>query len=959
MGEFRLQYIWMRYGSSAVLGNLRAGADSSDIGDGYTRGNSSTYWPSDRQVAPGCTLGCGECAVTGGTVRLIYWPQQTAQLNQSNVRSADRGGLVTASALGTTFVSPTIYISYGKVYASDSCRGIGPTFTSRIVPMQDSAELSSLWDYWPITNGAFDFAPDPQTASFNFSDFNTPIPKSLYDRLLQCVEWSASHALDVYPTPLSKVNATCPTATIPYHPIIVVPESILQELDPLWATCSADIRGQYDPPYLLTDGSVAAKPTPSDPFSTTIAATPGSAIQPPPTPTNDPSGSRGPTQTASPDPKQSNSAPLPGSSGNPNPPSSNSRSAADPHTSEDPAGSIASILASKPPPSDPPAGVSTPETSQTARSQASGGTGPISADPIDPNNPGSPDDHSDPASTVANPTSQSNIGAAILSGLGVGAPSDPPAPSESRGGGPGAVPSPSVGAGSSESSQDGAGDPVQQSGNTDPQGNTVGASYTIKVPQDSSEAAGSVITSIGGQAVANDPTVSGALVVGGTQTIRPGDSAVVGSTPISLGNGGLLVSLPPSSNTPVAPIATVGGQVISADHNGSPGAVVIGGSQTMRPGQETQIGNTPISVGPSYMVVAGSTIQDPANDPTPTSNSNHQGTEGQADSNGAPAVNSADGTNGISPHSIPEASEATFDMGGHIFTAAPGQSIVVDGKTISPGGSAAIVSGHTVSIAPSGIVIDGSTVPFSAAPEPAATPVLQTQAFFTIDGEPYTAVEADGDGQSAVLEGSSGPVATIGAGGSAAIVDGKTVSLGPSGLSILNSGGQSANNIPFVTATQGVEEVATFTDQHGSVHTAIAETVEVNTQTTAVDAVIDGSITLTAGGSADTIDGVTLSQAASGLVVNGRTNAWQTSTEGQTGAAVLQSSAGGSQQSSSGSSGEAPLASSASTNPGFSSTPGTQSSIAAKLPARGAIGVLVTVSISWLCSLIVTFWTVH
>ena len=61
------------------------------------------YWPPNNTIGgPGCTLGCGSCAMQGGTVELIYWPPATTTGNVSI------HGPVTAEALGTTFTSPTV-----------------------------------------------------------------------------------------------------------------------------------------------------------------------------------------------------------------------------------------------------------------------------------------------------------------------------------------------------------------------------------------------------------------------------------------------------------------------------------------------------------------------------------------------------------------------------------------------------------------------------------------------------------------------------------------------------------------------------------------------------------------------------------------------------------------------------------------------------------------------------------
>lgn len=61
------------------------------------------FWPSDTTIGgPGCTLGCGSCAMQGGTVELIYWPPATTTANVS-IHAP-----VTVEALGTTFTSPTV-----------------------------------------------------------------------------------------------------------------------------------------------------------------------------------------------------------------------------------------------------------------------------------------------------------------------------------------------------------------------------------------------------------------------------------------------------------------------------------------------------------------------------------------------------------------------------------------------------------------------------------------------------------------------------------------------------------------------------------------------------------------------------------------------------------------------------------------------------------------------------------
>lgn len=67
-------------------------------------------WPSKSTIAgPGCTLGCGNCALQGQTVELIYWPPATVLLNGTyHTATLSATGPVTFETLGTTLTSPTV-----------------------------------------------------------------------------------------------------------------------------------------------------------------------------------------------------------------------------------------------------------------------------------------------------------------------------------------------------------------------------------------------------------------------------------------------------------------------------------------------------------------------------------------------------------------------------------------------------------------------------------------------------------------------------------------------------------------------------------------------------------------------------------------------------------------------------------------------------------------------------------
>ena len=151
-------------------------------------------WPASSVLGPGCSLGCGGCAITGGTVQLLYWPvTETA---------GPPNATVTAHAFGTTLTSPTVYVSFASIYASDSCSGVGTTHGATIVPL-DPSDLSSVWERYPDVMTA-------RTASFNFTDLvGTTLAPDVASKRPQCAVWLSSQ-YDM--ASMYAPNTTCPGA---------------------------------------------------------------------------------------------------------------------------------------------------------------------------------------------------------------------------------------------------------------------------------------------------------------------------------------------------------------------------------------------------------------------------------------------------------------------------------------------------------------------------------------------------------------------------------------------------------------------------------------------------------------------------------------------------------------------------------------------------------------------------
>lgn len=140
---------------------------------------------------------------------------------------------VTAVMNGTTFTSPTVYLSYDGVVAIDDClRTIGKSHSGAVLNMNPTAVSSIELPHGP-------------TRQFNFADLNTPYPPGV---LLQMC----------FPEPPELctigINDT-------YHPLLVVPDEI-RSLDPAWKSCDPDwLTGSWDPPQRLVPADALAQPT--------------------------------------------------------------------------------------------------------------------------------------------------------------------------------------------------------------------------------------------------------------------------------------------------------------------------------------------------------------------------------------------------------------------------------------------------------------------------------------------------------------------------------------------------------------------------------------------------------------------------------------------------------------------------------------------------------------------------
>ena len=611
------------------------------------------------------------------------------------------------------------------------------------------------------------------------------VTKSLDLKDLACPTWG------VKGHPVSGFYTVGP----PYNPIIVPPQQLLS-LDPKWRNCKEPSLesgawyiscGLYDPPFVLTPTSqqipvITQDPQPQpvsiDPAPITSPSmmnlSPAPSMQtsdPPPSPIADPSQAiqPPPKQTSNPDPADPSPIPDPPQSQPPSVPSeapqgdpgssnpSQDPPQADPGSSNPPQDPPQADPGSSNPSQDPPQ--SPPETPQ----QPQVAPQPVPGSPSTPQNSPLPQvaPNADPGNQ-GRPNSPS-IGAIILSAFG-----------------------------------------------------STGAS-SIDIPASPS----ATIIENGQTINVINPTQ---VAVDGVTLTQGGKGTSVGGVAISLappnGNGGDPYNGQPANAVPISTFA-IAGQQATAD----PGGVQIAGTRLSQGGPAITIAGTQVSVGPSNDVIIGSqTIALPSDPQDPNAPLTTLTAGGQA-INAYPGALDVDGTvltvggsgltlvgtpislapNGLVkvgnsaitiPTEAPGAAASalsTFTVDGVAVTAYPNE-LDSGGSQYTIGGSALIISGTPISAAPSGIVKLGTSALTLPTVAPAATEA-QALSTFAVGGEEVTAFAGslDFDG------------VTLTAGGSATVISGSTLSLGPSG--VVQIGGSSitlatgsSSATPFISA---------------------------------------------------------------------------------------------------------------------------------------------------------------
>ncbi|KAK4501401.1 hypothetical protein PRZ48_007210 [Zasmidium cellare] len=233
--------------------------------DNYLLTSTNYYEWSFSELKPPCSpttwteckfrTGCDKCTISGGTVRLLYFPVSRTTAEESPTTNAPvtapRASPRTAIYGNTTLTSPSVYISFHTAYAMNACgTQIGQRYPGAILALNPNSlsSINMIWGTMYSSQAADPFAsgsPYLIASSFNLADMQWPVPASAYMAQPKCQDG-----------PFGR----CSVILDDYNPLLEVPVEV-RAMDPAWKSCELDWQGLYDPPTALQPAAAAATPT--------------------------------------------------------------------------------------------------------------------------------------------------------------------------------------------------------------------------------------------------------------------------------------------------------------------------------------------------------------------------------------------------------------------------------------------------------------------------------------------------------------------------------------------------------------------------------------------------------------------------------------------------------------------------------------------------------------------------
>ncbi|KAM0717518.1 hypothetical protein Q7P37_007370 [Cladosporium fusiforme] len=790
---------------------------------GWKTANGTSYFPASKSLAPGCSLGCQQCSITGETVQLYYWPPSTATLVEDGAETAtltpfarNDSSLRTVEIDGTTLTSPTMYISYDILHAANSCGAVGKTYRNTVLPLLNTNHLFSL-EPVILYHG---YGQGFRTSSFNLEDLVEPISDSVYEKQGRCQISHISHLVHGPPGPFSCAR------TEPYAPIIGVPPEV-RALDPEWVSCQAWYGGLFDPPKALQPVDAIALPT-MPAAATSPAATPQPTLD-----SGLPAKTSAPATTpARPETTQSKKVAHPTNlapNRNPDEPAkdphatpnvkdstvnsaegapenvlSNTAAKAQPDLSEDVAtivsifltqGAHSTQIAENPPLATPESGrpshiahgVVFSAGSNVHTVLSSQGLIALDGTPL----------QSGEATVISGQTISAESGTVWVNGIphhhsvleqpsttdGVFTVSGQEHTAVQRASGAIGVDGESYTFGAVAA----VGGATVTVGS---EGVIIGGTAIPYAELPASTKQDSVFT-INGHAYSVDSKsgslhINGEVAVIGSKITINDDVLTIGSVAINVDSA----TFPFGDMRPAEPtVATAASVVVSGETLTvfKEGTDAIFAGTKVKVGQVTTISGIPISVGNEGIVVDSSTATFHEMDRS----TSKTGDAMRIDSTGRPTAISADQSEAEISNLDPKASATgthatdnagsvfTVDGTGYTATAVSGRSdaVVLQGHTLSIGGSGVAIAGYSITKGPNGISIINSAT--SAA---AASAINTAEFLLTIDGKVYTATPVPGSSDAIVLQGH-----TLSVGGSGVTIGGRLITKGSNGVSVATS----------------------------------------------------------------------------------------------------------------------------------------------------------------------------
>ncbi|KAK3074974.1 hypothetical protein LTR53_002143 [Teratosphaeriaceae sp. CCFEE 6253] len=734
--------------------------------------------------------------------QLLYWPVATTSLRTTgNATITDviplTGSNATRTAVvdGITITSPTVYISFQTAWAVDDCSSpVGKNHTGSLIALRPD-QVSSIHgnsgpQFITQTTSSIHFYGTWQAAPFNYTNLAlTPVPLSVYLDQPSC--W----------------DEFCPTVYTDYRPVLSVPTEV-RSLDPAWKSCDLFWEGIYDPPKALQPTNEAEGPSTPAGYTTSMPAAPSPS---PTSPTASPTALPVTISTSSSTTAQ-----------HPSPTSStaafDSPSPANPATPSDtPAGDSTtpqqvSVVDSSSPPAQGPSSDNTSEQPSQSTAQGTTSTQPAAPTVLQE------------SPVEATPTAPVGAGSANTDGpqsSSTGVDVNPTAPAQ-----------PVSTAPVSSSPDDAATQPAPSNAiealtrsSEDP--TTVSAAPTAVFTGDDGREH-TAVQSSGNVVVDSTVTLSegGASSVAGVGGVSAGSTALV----ISQGEGATTVvyggtSLDPgrvagASTVPdPAAVFAAGSQTYTATQAAS-GGVVFGNDDitvTLSQGATTLLGSLAVSIGASGNAVVGTstlvyTTAIPASSQGAVFTASEQPLTVVQVSGSLPAVIAGAGTTvTILPGaaatvdgqtvsfdtagsivigsqtvelsalpSTPSEAPALITVGSSAYTVSSGSIAVIAGSTLSIGGPEATAEGQTISLASEGVVVasSGTTETISYADPPASPSALvEVEAVIPLSSRTLTVYQVASSTGIVQFDGTK-----LFVGGSAATVDGQTISAASNGI---------------------------------------------------------------------------------------------------------------------------------------------------------------------------------